>query len=274
MREIALAGMLLLTLGQSGPSQILIHRAVEIEIPTEPNKFYQIQSSPDMATWMNLGNEIVGTGSPVFRLFSTHGEAYAFHRFIVSNTNTQLTIDIASYANLCGRWSYRRTKEGTGPITTWAVKVLGTMTEQAHPVYLLQEYDENEFPNDQAFLDTDLSEGLSEMGGLNDYGKPTEAKWYWGTSVPRLMKTFVPGVEYTNSFTRTDMPGVVITMRMKTETETITVPYGTLNCFKVTRTLAAGAVQFMETAWHAKHLGLVKRDQRGGDLWELTAYAP
>lgn len=275
MNPFLIMGCILLVLVPTSFSQLSIHHAFEIEMQTQTNVYYRIQNSSNMVSWANCGDEIFGTGAPVFQLVSTRGKAQEFYRFVSSSSNTQMTIDIPSYANLCGSWVYDRTSWGY-PLffSTWGVKVLGTKTEQGRPVYLLQEYDEDGYLNDQEFMLTDMSKGLFQTGGLDDYGTSTQEKWYWEPSSPRLMKTFIPGMEYTNSITRTDIPEVIMQAVIKTEAETVSVPYGTFDCLKVTRTFSAPSLTYVEKAWYAKHLGLVKRDNNGEDLWELSHYQP
>jgi hypothetical protein len=201
-----------------------------------------------------------------------------FFRLKSASSNTEVTIDIPSYANLHGRWVYRDTKVGGGGVGPWSVQVLGITNKNSEWVYFLQEYDESDYPNDQAFYHTNFSQGLFETGGLNDYGQPTQNEFYWQPFLPTMMKTFIPGAEYTNYCTRADLPGVVIEVRIKTDAETVSVPYGTLDCCKVTRTLAIdNQVAVVHTLWFARNIGLAKRTDISdgvGDLWELTSYQP
>ncbi len=182
---------------------------------------------------------------------------------------SQVTIDVSSYANPCGRWDYRWTEKGvTG---TWTTEVLGTRIRNRQSVYLRQEYSENGNPNDQSFLSADLSKGLFEAGGLNDNGQPSEETFYWSPMLPLLMKTFTPGLEYADQYTRSGF-AKVINGSIKTEAESVTVPAGTFDSYKVTRAFTVtGKVVMQERAWYAKHVGLVKRDQ-DGSVWELTSY--
>jgi hypothetical protein len=195
-----------------------------------------------------------------------------------ANTNTQVTIDIPAYANLHGQWVYRDTNLGTGTASPWTVKALGITNKNAQLVYFLQEYNDAGHPDDQTFYHTNLSEGLFQTGGLNDYGQPTQNEYYWQPFLPRLMKTFIPGAEYTNHFTRADVPGVDIAARIKTDAETVTVPYGTFDCLKSTRALDVnGQVVVVHTAWFTRNLGLVKHTEVSdgdGHLWELVSYQP
>lgn len=57
---------------------LLIHRAIELEIPTRIGKTYQLRSSRDLRTWSDFGDPFEGTGESVHRLVSTrHGD----HRY-------------------------------------------------------------------------------------------------------------------------------------------------------------------------------------------------
>ena len=48
------------------PAPVLTLRpAVEVSMPTEPGKLYQMQVSGDLTTWQNHGTPIFGTGNPV-----------------------------------------------------------------------------------------------------------------------------------------------------------------------------------------------------------------
>jgi Abnormal spindle-like microcephaly-assoc'd, ASPM-SPD-2-Hydin len=185
------------------------------------------------------------------------------------STAGAVTIDVAAYANLCGEWTYRTTED------MWSTKILGTKNKAGKPIYLMQEYDEHGYPNDQDFLSADLSQGLYQTGGLNDYGQKTEETWFWKPSVPKLMKVFAAGKEYSVSHTRKDMPGTKIEMRMVTVEDTISVPHGrNLKCYKVTQTFSFNRENYVFQAWYAKNLGLVKRIQDDGELWELASYQP
>jgi hypothetical protein len=271
--KTALGGAMLLALAVPSPAQLVIHQAVELEVATEVNKFYQTQVSADLGSWKNFGDEIVGTGSPVFRFVSTHGKSKEFYRVHTSATSTQVTIDIPSYANLCGRWDYRNSSGAL--VYGWTVKAQGTAEENGIPIYRLQEMDEHGYYNDQEYYDTDLSKSLLQTGGLNDYGTPTEEKWFWQPFVPKLMKTFIPGAEYTTLHTRTDMSGTSLEMRMRTVEDTISVPFGNnIKCYKVTRTILFDGVEYVFHAWYAKHLGIVKRIEEDGTIWELVSYQP
>lgn len=184
-----------------------------------------------------------------------------------------VTLDIAAYANLCGEWTYRTNENGR--IDLWKSRILGTRTKAGKPVYLMQEYDEGDYPNDQEFLSADLSRGLYQTGGLNDYGRKSEETWFWKPSTPKLMKVFVPGAVYASRITRTDMPGTSIDLKMITVEDTISLPYGkNIKCYRVTQTYSFDQEKYVFRTWYAKHLGVVKRIQEDGMLWELTDYQP
>ena len=193
---------------------------------------------------------------------------------------TPVTIDVGTYANpsVSGRWNYKKTEGGV--IDTWTVENKGIVTENGQSVYLLQEYDEDGYPNDQQYWSTDFSEGLLQTGGLNDYGETTQTKWYWQPFLPMLMKTFIPGVEYTSAYTRADYAGVSVVCRMKTELDTVSVPYGKVACYKVTQTFSVSGEYHMLRRWYAENLGVVKSEEfnradlSDGNVWELISYEP
>jgi hypothetical protein len=188
----------------------------------------------------------------------------------------QTTLDIAAYAGLSGTRTYHWT-EPNKVDTTWSTDVTPT-TRNGREVYLVQEYSAYGTPDDQTFLLADVSAGLFETGGLNDNGKPTESTRYWTPDLPRLMKTFVPGQEYSVKLTRNDMPGYTLTWKIKTVAEKVTVPYGTYDTYKVSLTLsiplALGGGTHTDICWYAANLGLIKRVQDVITLWELTDYQP
>lgn len=183
-----------------------------------------------------------------------------------------MTIDVAAYANLCGRWEYRH-REG-GSYHYWHEEILGTRKMRGEPIYFQQSYDGSGHPNDQSFLHADLSKGLFQAGHLNDYGDPTETTSFWKPKLPMLMKSFVPGKEYTSSYTKTDLKGKVIKVGIKTESERISVPYGSLDCYKVTQKITvSGKVVTTKNTWYAKHLGVVRHGE-GVNAFELASYEP
>ena len=183
------------------------------------------------------------------------------------NAAGAVTIDVAAYANLCGEWTYRRTEDGV--TETWTERVLGTAKRYGKPVYIRQEFSEGDYPNDQFFLSADLSKGLYEVGGLNDFGKPAEKTFKWTPAFPLLMKTFVPGKEYVAEYRHSFFPGRVFKGKFKTEKDTVTVPYGKFDCYKVTLT----ASDYIRTKWYAKHIGVV-RQENGGTVEKLVSYVP
>lgn len=44
---------------------LTVRPAVEISMPTEPGKVYQMQASPDLTSWENRGEPTFGTGTPI-----------------------------------------------------------------------------------------------------------------------------------------------------------------------------------------------------------------
>jgi hypothetical protein len=183
------------------------------------------------------------------------------------NAAGAVTIDVAAYANLCGEWTYRTTEDGV--TETWTHRVLGTAKRYGKPVYIRQTYSSGGYPNDQGFFAADLSKGLYEVGGLNDFGKPTEDTFQWTPAFPHLMKTFIPGKEYVAEYRHSFFPGRVFKGKFKTEKDAVTVPYGKFDCYKVTLT----ASDYIRTKWYAKHIGVV-RQENGGEVEKLASYDP
>ena len=182
-----------------------------------------------------------------------------------------VTIDVAAYAKLCGRWEYRRTEYGE--TNYWSKEILGTRIRAGKPVYLLASYDEDGDPNDQDFLSADLSRGLYLTGGLNDNGQPSEETFTWKPAVPQLMKVFKPGVWYSSEHVLSNFKGV-LKHKMKTERDSIKVPYGNLDCYKVTHSYSQnGKVLNDSSYWYAKNLGQVKKVGEGS-VRELASYQP
>ena len=203
--------------------------------------------------------------------------AGCYHWDAVSNSHeagcSEITIDVALYANFNGRWDYQWTENEV--VDTWAVEVSGTTTKNGESVYLLQEYDPNGYPNDQHFYLTDMSQGLFYSGGANNVPDSTPEEFFYQPDMPDLLSVFVPGQGYSYNFTRTDFVGT-LSWTLKIEAETVTVPAGTYtDCYKSTVTLSMGTeVRNPMTKWYAKNVGLVKRIQSNGSLWELTSYTP
>lgn len=270
----ALSLVFLISLPANG--QMNIRSAVELEIPTDTGKFYQVRSSTDLETWLDSGSLITGTGASAYILQSTRGESTRFFDTQVFDSVECMTIDVTSHLNPCGRSEFRITENGTGNTWTWSLKHLGTGTENNEPVYIMQEYDENGNPNDQSFVQTDLSTDAFETGILNDYGQPSETKAFWQPAVPLLMKSFVLGRQYTSEHSRADLPFATLTHKLTSVLETVTVPYGTFDCIKVTKTFEVdGSVVHVDTRWYAKHVGMVKRLEADSDeVWELLSYQP
>lgn len=204
----------------------------------------------------------------VVAAFTNHSAAQESDPFTESpNAAGAVTIDVAAYANLCGEWTYRRTEDGV--TETWTQKVLGTAKRAGKSVYIKQEFSEGDSPNDQFFLSTDLSKGLYEVGGLNDYGRPSEDTFKWTPAFPLLMKTFIPGKEYVAEYRHSFFPDRVFKGKIKTERAEVTVPYGKFDCYKVTLT----ASDYIRKKWYAKHIGIV-RQENGGEVEKLVSYQP
>ncbi len=194
-------------------------------------------------------------------------------------TNPIVTINVASYANLAGRWEYQRTVPPS-TVTPWALEVLGIISKNEKDVFLLQEYDEDGDANDQEYSLTDMSQGLFRVGGANHIPGPAYEEFFYQPEMPYLLSVFVPGQEYTYNFTRTDYVGTVFTHTVKIEPVSVTVPAGTYtDCYKSTLTvtyqLSDTTVSITHTHWYANNIGLVKRVQSdNGNIWELTSYIP
>jgi hypothetical protein len=252
-----------------------MHQAIELVFPTATNSSYQLQTSSNLVDWTNSELPYIGKGTTNHQFISIIANPSGFFRVQETSPPALIELDIPAYANLCGQWNYLQTG---GYDTNWTRKVMGTTMENSYSVYLVQELDQDGNPDDQEFFRADLSDGLYEVGGLNDYGEASEDQKYWAPLAPALMQSFIPGAEYTNSYTRTSSSGAVagpFDMITKTEADTISVPFGSdIDCYKVTRTILFEGETMIWQNWYAKHIGLVKRIQEDGTVWELTFYAP
>ena len=61
------------------PSEVSIHHAVELQIPTEDGLYYLIQNSDDLQTWHDV-ELFMGTGETAIRFFSTREDSRRFFR--------------------------------------------------------------------------------------------------------------------------------------------------------------------------------------------------
>ena len=183
-----------------------------------------------------------------------------------------VTINVAEYANIAvgHGWVYQQSLYSGA----WRVEVDSVTTRNSYPVYLLQEYDSLGFRNDQNFISTDFSAALYDVGWLNDYGQPTEELRFWEPPLPRLMADFTPGQAYPLSGTHA---GIIIAGNLTIIQETVTVPVGTFSdTWKVTHTFndgSPGSPDYVFSYWYAKGMGLVKREQEDGNIWELSGYS-
>jgi len=266
-------------LQQSAAAQVTIHRSVEVRFATEVGISYQVQQSGDGETWHNFGMPIPGDDSTKSVHFPTTGSPRQLFRVEEIASPSVIHIDLLSYFNPFGVREYDHYEDGSVPRIDWYVRSLGTASKNGTPVIVLQEYDPGGFENDRDFILTDLSESVSEIGSFNN----GEGDWFWQTPVPLLLRSFVPAQDYwLIGLERTDFPDTKIDYAIRMERESVVVPAGSFDCIKVTRTFVipppspmAGTYYFR--TWYAEHVGLVKRIQEDGTLWELTrfeAYTP
>jgi photosystem II stability/assembly factor-like uncharacterized protein len=66
--------------GTASEFKLGIYTAIELEIPTKADKSYQIQTSPDLKAWTDFEAPITGTGSTLYRLYSTRDPNKRFYR--------------------------------------------------------------------------------------------------------------------------------------------------------------------------------------------------
>ena len=141
----------------------------------------------------------------------------------------------------------------------------------------MQDFGPTGVADDRDYISTDFTETVSEIGHYN-HG---EGDLFWSRPVPMLRRTFVPGQSYWSERLEViEIPGSLLDQAVRIDFETVTVPAGTFDCAKVTETLviyfpddpenAPGTLFF--THWYAPQVGLVKRIQEDGALWELKQY--
>ena len=66
----------------TGDLGLRVHRAIEVEYPTQPGKSYTLQGSTNLADWSDIGTALPGDGRPVNRMFSTrNGGEVSFHHY-------------------------------------------------------------------------------------------------------------------------------------------------------------------------------------------------
>ena len=191
-----------------------------------------------------------------------------FMGLVLPRVSGAVTINVAQYANIA---------VGHGLVyqqslypDVWRVEVDSLTIRNGYDVFLLQEYDSLGFKNDQNFISSNFSVALFDVGWLNDYGQPTEQLLYWEPPVPRLFADFTPGQSYPMSGTNA---GTAFTGNLTIVQETVTVPVGTFSdTWKVTHTFNDGSQDYVFSHWYAKGMGLVKREEEDGNIWELTGY--
>jgi hypothetical protein len=223
----------------------------------------------------------------VFDLVINDFATIDLHPRIVSNSNTKypssafiageaqeavVEIDLLSYLNPFGVWIYDFYEGGLSPESTWVTRVLGTTTKNHIPVILKQEYSEYGQLNDQQFISTNFSGKICTEIGWHNSG---EGDWFWNKPMPLLLERFVPGNSYTFKGFKRDFGDMDLTLRMYREQ--VSVPAGTFDCIKVVSTLeivpsSQVARSHISTAWYAQNIGMVKRLQNDGTLWELRRY--
>lgn len=83
--------VLLVTCPGTSPAQnhlsapvLTLRPAVEISMPTEPGRVYQMQASADLSSWQNRGTPIFGTGTPILQPMA--GGSSQFFRLQVLTT--------------------------------------------------------------------------------------------------------------------------------------------------------------------------------------------
>jgi hypothetical protein len=67
---------------RSRPETIHVFTAVELEFWTNLDVLYQLQSSPDLATWSDSGPTFPGVGDKVTRLASTRPTQHLYWRLV------------------------------------------------------------------------------------------------------------------------------------------------------------------------------------------------
>jgi hypothetical protein len=67
---------------RSRPETIQAFTAVELEFWTNLNAFYQLQSSPDLAAWSDIGSVFPGIGDKLTRLASTRPHQHLYWRLV------------------------------------------------------------------------------------------------------------------------------------------------------------------------------------------------
>jgi hypothetical protein len=269
-RILALAPMVF---SMSAFGEIEIHQAIELSIPTDTNSSYQIRTSSNLVDWVDSGYPFNGNGGTNSHFFSTFDKTKEFYRVVKTTPSNLTEIDLLSYLNPIGVWVYDSYEGGVGAAANWTLRSLGTASKNGEPVIIKQEYDNTGYLSDRQFISTDFSKRCQETGGY-DQG---QGDWYWSKPVPIILPQFIPGqTNYFSGYTRTDMIGVFDVYLVMTN-EQVIVPAGTYDTIRVTSIYEALppspiAGTYVFKAWYAKNIGLVKRVQEDGTMWELKRY--
>ncbi len=76
-----------------GAQSLRIHQAVEIEVPTEQGRAYQLQTSTDLSSWASLGESFRGTGRIELKSLRVHS-AGRFFRSIEIPVSPSVSEDV------------------------------------------------------------------------------------------------------------------------------------------------------------------------------------
>lgn len=268
----AVISLALLIFANFSVGEVKIQQSVELLILTDTNTSYQIQTSSNLIDWIDSGYPFNGNGGTNAQHFSTLGKSKEYYRAVETSPANVVKIDLLSYLHPFGVWVYDSYEEGTGPASDWVTRVLGTTEKNGCPVILKQEYDESGYLNDQQFISTSMSNSLcTEIGWYNS----GEGDWFWNKPLPLLMNRFVPGDSYAFPGFQRDFGDMDLTLQ--SYLEQVTVPAGTYDCIKVVSTFeilppSPVAGTYIFTAWYAENIGMVKRVQEDGTIWELKRY--
>jgi hypothetical protein len=192
---------------------------------------------------------------------------------VLSGIAEATTISIAKYTNyaLGNRWVYNQSiLPGL-----WSVVVDSHTVRNGIDVVLLQEYDSDGRKNDQDFLTNDVQNELRLVGGLNDFGQPTEEVFFYDSPIVRMLKSFEVGEVYSETTKRTDIPGASIEHKIVFTFETVSVPFGTfVDALHVSESFFSeefGTRQ--QELWYACGMGLVKRIHDDSNVWQLERFS-
>ncbi len=91
----------LLSLVDAALSQTLsIRPAVQVDVPTQPGVYYQVESSSDLAEWRTVGDPFRGTGLPVAKSFLAQPTEQFFRSIVVAPQPTEAEEIIFQYSTL------------------------------------------------------------------------------------------------------------------------------------------------------------------------------